>query len=76
MCDILVREIQANEHEASDLPHNLCTHVLFRIVLEDGKVPTNLTDGKVYLFVFIILIRPWHINFNRSLTSHFSNAFH
>jgi hypothetical protein len=50
MCDILVREIQVSELEVSDLPHNLCTHVLFRIVLEDGKIPSNVNDGKVTLY--------------------------
>jgi hypothetical protein len=53
MCDILIEEIQGRELDASNLPHNLCTHVLFGIRLENGTVPNHVTDGKVYLFLLV-----------------------
>jgi hypothetical protein len=48
MCDILIGEIQEGKLEASHLPHNLCTHMLFKIRLENYTVPNTLKYGKKY----------------------------
>jgi hypothetical protein len=59
MCDIFIRDIKKKELKASNLPHNLCTHVLFRTTLKNGKVPDNVKNGKGFIcFSFIVCIHP------------------
>jgi hypothetical protein len=48
MCDIPIEEIQDKGLDESNLPYNLCTHMLFRIALDNGIVPNNVIDGKEY----------------------------
>jgi hypothetical protein len=50
MCDIFIGEIRERELEVSHLPHGLCTHLLFRIILKNDTVPNSVEYGKEYPF--------------------------
>jgi hypothetical protein len=49
MCEIFIGEIEAKKLNSSLIPYYQCTHVLFRIILTNGTVPSNVMDGEAYL---------------------------